>query len=173
LSAPFTYTTTAGTNSGFVYSAVYDDKGTLDFYYQVVNNANSATALARLTVFNFAGFTTNSAFRTDGASLGTYFVNGTNPPVTSDSNANGGVIGFSFYPPSGPPAEIAPGQQSNVLLVSTNATKWTAGSASIIDGGSANVASFQPGSVPEPGTLGLLGLGLVGLAGFRRRFSRR
>ena len=69
MSSAFTYTTTSGTNTGFIYSAVYDDAGTLDFYYQIVNDASSSTALARLTATDFAGFATNSAFRTDCSSL--------------------------------------------------------------------------------------------------------
>src|ERR1700693_5097183 len=34
-SEPFSFTTTGGTTSGFLDSAVYNDAGTLDFYYQV------------------------------------------------------------------------------------------------------------------------------------------
>jgi hypothetical protein len=171
MSSAFTYTTTSGTNSGFIYSAVYNDDGNMDFYYQVVNDASSATALARLTATDFAGFTTDSAYRTDGSTLtGTGFVDGTVAPQTSDSNVDGSVIGFSFYPPTGPPAEINPGESSYVLIIATDATTWTAGNASIIDGGTDTVGAFQPGSsTPEPASLGLLGLGLIALAGMRRR----
>src|ERR1017187_5539631 len=143
MSAPFSYTTTAGTNNGFVYSAVYDDGGTLDFYYQVLNDASSSTALARLIATNFAGFITDTAFRTDGSTLaGAGFANGTMAPQSADSNAGGSVIGFSFNLPlvSG---EIFPGDASNVLIISTNATMWTAGSASVIVGGSSGTRSEE------------------------------
>ena len=176
MSSSFTYSTTSGTNTGFIYSAVYDDDGTLDFYYQIVNDPSSSTALARLTATDFAGFTTNSAYRTDGSTLtGTGFVDGTVAPQTSDSNIDGSVIGFSFYPPTGPPAEISPGETSYVLIISTNATSFEAGNASIIDGGTDTVAAFQPfspASVPEPASLGLMGLGLIAVASVRRRLRR-
>ena len=161
MSSSFTYTTTSGTNMGFIYSAVYDDGGTMDFYYQIVNDPASSTALARLTATDFAGFTTDSAYRTDGSTLtGTGFVDGTIAPQTSDSNADGSVIGFSFYPPTGPPTELAPGDTSYVMIISTDATSWQAGNASIIDGGTDTVAAFEPGSgTPKPGVLGVVGPG--------------
>src|SRR5216684_4874768 len=78
-----------------------------------------------------------------------------------DRNAGvGNVIGFSFNPPDS--AKIQPGQTSFVLAISTDATNFTTGTASVIDGGVTTVASFQPTSgVPEPASLALLGGGLV------------
>src|SRR4051812_28332692 len=89
LSAPFSFNTTAGTTSGPVLSAVYrNPTGTLDFYYQVVNAAGSATSLARVAANSYAGWATAVAFRFDGASLPANpgFVNGPPGivPVTAD-----------------------------------------------------------------------------------------
>src|SRR5579885_956842 len=52
----FSYATSMGTNSGTIESAIYNNGGTLDFYYQITNDASSATGLARFTVTNFTGW---------------------------------------------------------------------------------------------------------------------
>jgi hypothetical protein len=170
---PFSYSTTAGTNTGKIESAVYNDGGMLDFYYQIINNQSSATALARMSATEFRGFTTNAAFITDGSVLtGTSFVNGTVPPLTADSNADGSVIGFSFFPPIS--NEIPPGSSSQVLIISTDATRFTSGNVSIIDGGTATVSAFQPGaSVPETGYVGLVVGSILMVALIFRRATTR
>jgi hypothetical protein len=174
LVSPYSFVTTAGTTSGTLTTAVYREAGgTLDFYYQVSNSANSATAIARMTATNFFGFTTNLGYRVDGLALpDNVFINGTVPPVTGDKDGPGQVVGFSFQPPDA--AKILPGLTSNVLVISTNATNYVAGNAAIIDGGTQTVAAFQPAGapdvIPEPATLGLIGAGLVAVA-LRRKFS--
>ena len=174
------FISTLGTTSGTVVSAVFREfGGTLDFYYQVTNNStapNCGTAgkpacdpISRETDTTFTGFSTSTGFRVDGSGLpGGIFVNGTVSPVTADRNSVGDVVGFSFFPPDS--AKIQPGQTSDVLVISTNATNFTSGNASVIDGGVTTVAAFEPAlaPIPEPGSFLLLGGALVTLLGFRR-----
>lgn len=173
LIAPYSFTTTAGTTSGTLNSAVYlNPTGTLDFYYQVANSGTSKTAIARESDTNFDSFATQVGYFFNGGSLGiAAFSNGTVMPQTADRDNTGSVIGFSFTPP--PSSKILPGTTSAVLVISTLATSFTAGNAEVIDGGTQTVASFQPTSaVPEPASFALFGGGLLALAGIRR-FRRK
>jgi hypothetical protein len=55
----------------------------------------------------------------------------------------GDVIGFTFNG-APTPAPIQPGHTSNVLIISTNATHFTAGNATVLDGSGVTVTSFKP-----------------------------
>jgi hypothetical protein len=164
-SAPFTSST--GAYSGTLISAVVREtgSGTLDFYYQVVITTTSTNCggggqpgcdpIARETNTNFNNggaaatppptWTTWAATRGDAVgpfSAGTVF------PIYADRNALGNIVGFSFNPPDG--AKIQPGQTSSILIVSTNATNFTLGKSSVIDGGVTTVTTYQPAAAPPP-----------------------
>jgi hypothetical protein len=154
--------------SGTLTSAVYrNSSGTLDFYYQIADSAGSATDIARETDLSFAGLTTWTGYRVDAVGP---FIAGTVAPVTADRNIAGSVVGFSFDPPDS--AKVLAGKTSDILVISTDATNFTAGNASVIDGGTQTVASFEPTVatvVPEPATTMLIGVGLTALVCLRRR----
>jgi hypothetical protein len=157
LSVPFT--TSTGFGSGTLISAVYRENvsGALDFYYQVVLNTTSTNCgtagkpacdpLSRLTGANFINgghWTIWAATRGDAVGP---FSAGTAFPITADHNGVGDLVGFSFQPPDG--AKIQPGQTSAILIISTNATNYTTGTTSVIDGGATTVNAFEPANQPS------------------------
>jgi hypothetical protein len=179
---PFTYSTSAGTNSGMVVEAVYSEGvgGTLDFFYQVFNSANSSTSLERSTVVSFSqatcgGLTGVCAEYLNGGTEGTlsgggFHVNAAGNPVhpdTADLDMTGKTVGFSFYPPFNT-NDVAPGTWSDVFVVSTDQKFYTPGNVNIIDGGTVTIAGYQPVTVPEPASFALFGLGLLAVAGIRK-----
>ncbi|MDQ6664534.1 MAG: hypothetical protein M3Z23_09085, partial [Acidobacteriota bacterium] len=151
--APFTFTTTAGTTSGTLTSAVFrNPSGTLDFYYQFSDSAASQSDLSRESNTSFTGFATQTGYRIDGGSLpGSVFQNGGVVPVSADRDASGNVVGFSFTPPSS--GKVNPGMFSTVLVISTDATNFTLGNSSLLDGGGVTVPAFQPAPGTPMGTI--------------------
>jgi hypothetical protein len=118
--------------------------GCLDFVYQFTNNGGDANE--RFSMYSFAGFLVDV---------------GTNPfgvhdPTTIDRSMLGPVIGFNF-PGSD---EIAPGQSTPLLVIETNAVRFTNGFASAQDGTAGFGFAYAPLAVPEPSSLALMGGGL-------------
>jgi hypothetical protein len=94
-------------------------------------------------------------------------------PTTAALNASltsdGTTLGFGFTPPDG----LTAGMVSYTLIVNTNMTTFVPGVFSLQDGQTQNFDGFVPAAAPEPGSLALLGTGLLGVAGVaRRKFFR-
>jgi hypothetical protein len=134
--------------------------GCLNFFIELTDV--SGDSLDSITTGSFGAFNTAVGYSTAGLP-GTPPIPAPTPSSTvitpSSVNRNpGSVIGFSFQP-----TVIAAGDGTVLLEIETNATNYTAGYVSAQDDTAGTSAGFAPTSAPEPGTMAMLGLGLIGL----------
>ncbi len=150
--------------------------GGLDFIYQVQNTSGSGSGvnLAGMDAFRYGTFNTDviaanpgaSSFANGSNSFGTPGPTGNNPTNATRSN-NGSGVGnqVSFLFGSGASGTLDPGSFSDLLIVRTDATTYTAGIVDFFDGGtSEHLAGYQPAgptATPEPSSVVLLSVCLA------------
>lgn len=93
------------------------------------------------------------------------FATPTTQAVSASLTSDGTTLGFGFAEPDG----LVSGDTSYLLVVNTNLTNYEDGVFSLQDGATGNFNGFVPAATPEPGSLALLGTGLLGFAGVARR----
>ena len=151
----------------------------LTFAYQVsdISGTSLGTGVIEdLTSSVFTTFTTDVGYQILGSATSLFAAGGINPcTVGRTASGPGAVVSFDFFNaattgPSG--CSLVPGLHTSLLLVETDATNFTTGLFSAIDGATSTVVAYAPAAAtPEPSSLLLMGTGLVSAAGMllRRR----
>jgi hypothetical protein len=147
--------------TGTITQTVYQNATGLLFAFDIDNTSTSTVSrVTSLNTANFEGFTVSAGYM---ASLMTV--------APSAAEIDGGTITFRWSTDS-----LSAGETSPTLYIQTNAPYLTEGSFSLqgttIRPGQVGIQGFtgySPTATPEPATLSLLGMGLLGLLGFRRK----
>jgi PEP-CTERM motif len=159
LDAPFNTGLLTGTLSSEVLSGEQGNPyaGGLTFTYRLSISPSSQDSLSELSLSSFRGFQTDVSYTN-------YGVMSVAPSFFSRSSSGDVIHSLWLYQP------VGPNEQSAIIVIQTDATTFQPTLAGVIDGLTANVASFAPIAVPEPtaGALLLAGLGLF-LSMRRRR----
>jgi hypothetical protein len=143
--------------------------GTLDFYWRVMNDANSAGAIGSFRLGNFVSPEYNANWRIDG--LGdTAPSNADRFPGSGQSYVNFDFNVFSSNPEDG----LLPGHSSYFMFLDTTATNYAKTAAFDLTNMTQNpisglFAAYTPTAVPVPASVWLFASGLVGMIGIGRR----
>lgn len=132
--------------------------GGLTFTYAIQTDPTGTNGITRLAVNGYTGFQTDLSYLAG---------SGTVAPSLMDRDNTGDVVGYRYVGAPLGAGTIMPGNLTNLMVVQTDAVLWQRNIAIVIDGSSTQVDSFSPLVVPEPASLGALGL--VGATLRRRR----
>ena len=90
---------------------------------------------------------------------------GANAPDLVDRDTPGHTIGFSWAETGG----LVQGDMSDLLLIDTNASRFTTGTLAVIDSQTSDLTGYEPSPVPEAATWAMMLIGFAGLgvAGYR------
>lgn len=173
---PFSTATFNGTLLSSVYmddtSNPYDPTGTLGlltFTYLLSNSSTSADGIERMEVSSFDPYLTDVSYKTPNSGLVPEFAD----RATSD------IVGFAFDSAYGGAGPLSPGLTSALLVIHTDSTGFVPGMASIIDSRTGTLLALAPSlhantiPSPEPASIVLFGLGILGVLFAVRRKHRR
>lgn len=172
---PFSFSagTGLGDITGHVQQRVVQSSvdGTIDFYWRVINDANSAASIGSFRVGNFDSPEYNANWRSDG--VGTIAPGSAHRFTGVDSSSVNFLFG-SNAATSG--SDLAPGQESRFFFFDTTATGYAKTATYDLTGTgvgpiSASFDAYAPATVPLPAAAWLLGSGLLGLGGVIRKRS--
>jgi PEP-CTERM motif len=166
-------------NAGTITAAVVQNAlGTLDFYYQIVNNAGSGqtfTSNANLLFRSLTEvFATSVFYRTDNGGLGIFSSgNASATPGSAMRDPLGIVVTFGFGA-----TQINPGETTRVLVIRTNATDYIPGFSFVGNPFVNGAITFGPSgaalaAVPEPASLALLSSAFAAAGYLARRRKRK
>ena len=138
--------------------------GNLDFIYQVLSTGGPDN-IGKITTINYQNVTIDAGTCPTCADLiGGVGVTDIDPMNIGRSGGVGSIVAFNYGDPNG---ILAPNDETSVLVLKTNVKTFGVGSTSSIDGGTANIFSYDP--TPEPVSAGLLLGGLFGAGLFVAR----
>lgn len=165
----FTMTDASGQLVSTVISGdVYNPYGGLTFIYQLMVNPNSARSMVSMGVDGFSGFGTDvSVTYPDPPENTAQSIARLTQPYVATRSLDGDSLQYYFQYGGG----LAPGRETPLIVVQTDAANYAPTEASVFGIESASAGSLKPSLVPEP-SAGLLTLvGFASLALLRRRGS--